>query len=41
MINPTMGRLGRYLINNGLNYAKYGMAVVAAGTAIILIAQSI
>jgi hypothetical protein len=34
-------RFGRYLINNGLEYVKYGMVVVAVGTAIILIAESI
>jgi hypothetical protein len=41
MINPAIGRFGRYLINNGLEYVKNGMVVIAASTAIILITESI
>jgi hypothetical protein len=41
LIRATIDRFGHYLINNGLDYIKYGMVVVAANTAVILIVESI
>jgi hypothetical protein len=40
LTRAAIHRFGHYLINNGLDYIKYGMVVVAASTAIILIVES-
>jgi hypothetical protein len=33
-------RLGRNLVSNGLDYIGYGLAMIAMGTAIMLVAEN-